>query len=158
MSLYAWSIPNYYLIKLFHYPILTHPYISWSWNNNIKLLFENFYLVSWKLIRKFQGYTIVSLQEWGDCTWRMSDCEELVRLDQEIKYETLWQVLMHKCIKNYKGTPRGEITLRKWPNKDLFSRKRKNFWWFSCDTPVTLAYKKGGKRGITGEDKMYLTC
>jgi len=29
------------------------------------------------------------LQERGDFTWRVSDCEELVGLDQEIKYETL---------------------------------------------------------------------
>ena len=26
------------------------------------------------------------------------------------------------------------------------------------DFPVTLAYKKGGKRWETGGDKMYLTC
>ena len=29
---------------------------------------------------------------------------------------------------------------------------------FPCDTPVTLAYKKGGKRWETGGDKMCLTC
>jgi len=42
-----------------------------------------------------------------DFTWRLSDCEKLVGVDQGAKYETLWQALMHKCIKNYKGTPKG---------------------------------------------------
>ena len=94
----------------------------------------------------------------GEGFYGVSDCEELVGFDQETKYETLWQVLMQKCIKNYKDSPKGFFASRKWLAKDLFNRKYKIFWWFSCDTPVTLAYKKRGKRGKNGEDKMCLTC
>ena len=43
----------------------------------------------------------------------MTNCEELVGVDQGAKYETLWQALMHKCIKNYKGTPKGVFISRK---------------------------------------------
>ena len=49
--------------------------------------------------------------------------EELVGLDQETKYETLWQALMQKCFKNYKGTPKGGVATPKWPNQRLIQQE-----------------------------------
>jgi len=40
----------------------------------------------------------------------LTNCEELVGVDQGAKYETLWQAFMDKCIKNYKGTPKGDFS------------------------------------------------
>ncbi len=40
-------------------------------------------------------------------TRRVSDCEELVGIDQGTKYETLSQTLIHKCIKNNRGALKG---------------------------------------------------
>ena len=61
---------------------------------------------------------------------------------------------MHKCIKNNRGT-------LKWglPNVNDHPKiySAGNVRSFE-DFPVTLAYKKRGKRGIKMEDKMYLTC
>ena len=92
------------------------------------------------------------LQERGDFTWRVSDCEELVGLVQETKYETLWQVLMHKCIKNYKCMPRGGVATRKWSNQRFIQQETLDFLmiflWHSCDTSLQ---KKEGKDGKLGE-------
>ncbi len=49
----------------------------------------------------------------GDFTWRASDCEELVGIDQGTKNDTLSKALIHKHIKNYKGTPKGVFGTRK---------------------------------------------
>ena len=42
-----------------------------------------------------------------DFTLRVSDCEELVGVDQGAKYETLLFALIHKHIKNNRGAPKG---------------------------------------------------
>ena len=75
-------------------------------------------------------------------------------VDQGAKYEILWQALMHKHIKNYMGTPKGVLPHVNDQPKIYSARNVRSFE----DFPVTLAYKKGGKRRIKGEDKMYLTC
>ena len=43
----------------------------------------------------------------GDFTWRASDCEELVGIDQGTKNDTLSKALIHKHIKNNRHAPRG---------------------------------------------------
>ena len=59
--------------------------------------------------------------------------------------------------KLYKHAKGGFVT-RKSLTKDLFSRKSKIFEQISCATPVPVAYKKGGKRRITGEYVIHLIC
>ncbi len=43
----------------------------------------------------------------------LSDCEEFVGIDQGTKNDTLSKALIHKHIKNYKGTPKGVFGTRK---------------------------------------------
>jgi hypothetical protein len=64
----------------------------------------------------------------------VSDCEELVGVDQGAKYETLWQTLMHKHIKNYKGTPKWVLPHVNDQPKIYSARNVRSFE----DFPVTL--------------------
>ena len=56
----------------------------------------------------------------------VSDCEELVGVDQGAKYETLWQALMHKCIKNNRYAPRGDFSPAKSLKQHFNIRKNQD--------------------------------
>ena len=75
------------------------------------------------------------------------------------KYETLLFALIHKHIKNYKGTPKGGFVSCKKNSAYIFTEgKSRSLEQFSCATPVPVAHKIVGKRRIRGELFKDLTC